>query len=104
MADVNAASTADETPSYESARDELAAIVVALEGGGQTLEQALTLWERGEVLASICQGWLDNARERLETARSAQPDSAPRTLSETPGPSLSGGRHGGCGSGAVGGQ
>lgn len=66
--------TVDETPSYEQARDELAAIVVALEGGGQTLEQALTLWERGEVLAAICQSWLDNARERLETARATQPD------------------------------
>ncbi|MDQ3715014.1 MAG: exodeoxyribonuclease VII small subunit [Actinomycetota bacterium] len=74
MAEVSAASTADETPGYESARDELAAIVVALEGGGQTLEQALTLWERGEVLAAICQGWLDNARERLETARSTPTD------------------------------
>lgn len=61
-----------ESPSYEQARDELAAIVVALEGGGQTLEQSLTLWERGEVLASICQSWLDNARERLETVRASQ--------------------------------
>ncbi|MBA3368795.1 MAG: exodeoxyribonuclease VII small subunit [Geodermatophilaceae bacterium] len=74
MADVSAASTSEETPSYESARDELAAIVVALEGGGQTLEQALALWERGEVLAAVCQRWLDNARERLETARSAPSD------------------------------
>lgn len=68
--------TADEAPSYEQARDELAAIVVALEGGGQTLEQALTLWERGEVLAEICQSWLDNARERLATARATQPDAS----------------------------
>ncbi|MGI8626237.1 MAG: exodeoxyribonuclease VII small subunit [Geodermatophilaceae bacterium] len=66
------ASAAGEQPSYEQARDELAAIVVALEGGGQTLEQALMLWERGEVLAAICQSWLDNARERLDTARAAQ--------------------------------
>ncbi|MBA3338463.1 MAG: exodeoxyribonuclease VII small subunit [Geodermatophilaceae bacterium] len=56
-------------PSYEQARDELAAIVGVLESGGQTLEQALTLWERAEVLAAICQSWLDNARRRLETAR-----------------------------------
>ncbi|MDQ3053407.1 MAG: exodeoxyribonuclease VII small subunit [Actinomycetota bacterium] len=68
-----------ETPSYERARDELAAIVEALEGGGQTLEQALTLWERGEVLAQVCQSWLDNARERLETARTAQADATPST-------------------------
>lgn len=58
--------------SYEQARDELARIVVALEDGGQTLEQALALWERGEALAAICQGWLDNARERLAAARVAQ--------------------------------
>lgn len=66
-----------EAPSYEQAREELAAIVVALEGGGQTLEQALTLWERGEVLATICQSWLDNARERLETAPTAQTKAIP---------------------------
>lgn len=72
-------STAGDQPTYEQARDELAAIVVALEGGGQTLEEALTLWERGEVLAAICQSWLDNARERLDTARATQPpdNSAP---------------------------
>ncbi len=72
MTAVSGVSAGDEQPSYEQARDELAAIVVALEGGGQTLEQALTLWERGEVLAEICQSWLDNARERLDTARAAQ--------------------------------
>lgn len=72
MPDVSDSSAVSEKPSYEQARDELAAIVVALEGGGQSLEQALTLWERGEVLAEVCQGWLDNARERLENARSAR--------------------------------
>ncbi len=79
MATVNHASAAAEQPSYEKARDELAAIVVALEGGGQSLEQALSLWERGEVLAAICQGWLDNARERLETARADQTESTDTT-------------------------
>lgn len=73
---------ASESPSYEQARDELAAIVVALEGGGQTLEQALTLWERGEVLASICQSWLDNARERLETVRASQTGATTETPSD----------------------
>lgn len=79
MAGVTDASPTENPPSYEQARDELAAIVVALEGGGQTLEQALTLWERGEVLAAICQAWLDNARERLESARAAAPDQTTRT-------------------------
>ncbi len=37
-----------------------------LEAGGTTLEESLTLWERGEQLATICQEWLDGARARLD--------------------------------------
>lgn len=55
--------------SYERARDELAAVVERLEGGGTTLEESLALWERGEELAGICQRWLDGARDRLDAAR-----------------------------------
>lgn len=63
------------TPSYEQAREELAGIVVELEDGGQSLEEALARWERGEELAAICQRWLDNARERLQAAREdTEPD------------------------------
>jgi len=57
-----------EQPSYEQARDELVEIVRKLEAGGVTLEESLALWERGETLAKICQGWLDGARARLEAA------------------------------------
>ena len=53
---------------YEQARDELIEIVQKLETGGTTLEESLTLWERGEELAAICQRWLDGARERLDQA------------------------------------
>jgi exodeoxyribonuclease VII small subunit len=61
--------SADEPrPSYEEAREELAEVVRALEAGGVTLEQSLALWERGEVLANICQEWLDGARARLDAA------------------------------------
>ena len=56
-------------PSYEVARDELLEVVRQLEAGGLPLEQSLTLWERGEELAAICQAWLDGARERLEARR-----------------------------------
>ncbi|GAB3815984.1 exodeoxyribonuclease VII small subunit [Micromonospora zhanjiangensis] len=59
----------DERPSYEQARAELASVVERLEAGGVSLEESLALWERGERLAEICQGWLDGARERLDTAR-----------------------------------
>ncbi|WP_412540501.1 exodeoxyribonuclease VII small subunit [Longispora sp. K20-0274] len=56
-------------PSYEEARAELAQVVEQLEAGGASLEESLALWERGEKLATVCQAWLDGARERLEAAR-----------------------------------
>lgn len=55
--------------SYEDARDELVAVVARLETGGETLEGALALWERGEALAARCLEWLDGARARLDAAR-----------------------------------
>lgn len=58
----------DETPSYEQAREELVEVVRTLEAGGTTLEESLALWERGEQLATVCQGWLDGARKRLDAA------------------------------------
>jgi exodeoxyribonuclease VII small subunit len=67
--------TAPQTPpeqSYEQAREELADVVRRLEAGGLTLEESLSLWERGEQLAGVCQHWLDRARERLAAA--APPD------------------------------
>jgi exodeoxyribonuclease VII small subunit len=54
--------------SYEEARTQLREIVSKLESGGQSLEESLALWERGEQLADICQRWLDNAGERLDKA------------------------------------
>jgi exodeoxyribonuclease VII small subunit len=62
------------SPSYESARDELAEVVRALEAGGTTLEEALRLWERGEELAKVCQEWLDGAKSRLDAALAARED------------------------------
>ena len=61
----------DETGSeisYENARAELREIVAKLEGGGQSLEKSLALWERGEQLADVCQRWLDGATARLDDA------------------------------------
>ena len=52
---------------YEEARDELATIVARLEVGGAELEDALALWERGEVLAVHCQRGLDAAVDRTIT-------------------------------------
>ncbi|MEY4312624.1 MAG: hypothetical protein RLZZ319_133 [Actinomycetota bacterium] len=55
--------------SYEQARDELAAIVESLEKGTATLDESVSMWERGEALAKHCEEWLTGARKRLETAR-----------------------------------
>lgn len=54
--------------SYEDARDELLSVVQRLETGGVSLEESVSLWERGERLAEICQRWLDGARARLDAA------------------------------------
>lgn len=54
--------------SYEDAREELVEVVRRLETGGTNLEESLALWERGEKLAQICQGWLDGAKKRLDAA------------------------------------
>ena len=56
--------------SYEAARDELTEVVAELESGQSSLEDSLKLWERGELLAKICQEWLDGAKAKLDTARS----------------------------------
>ena len=55
---------------YEEARDELVQVVAKLEQGAATLEESLSLWERGEALATRCEEWLLGARKRLEAARS----------------------------------
>lgn len=58
---------------YEQARDELISIVAQLEGGQIGLEESMTLWQRGEALASHCNTWLDGAEAKLTTgSRSAR--------------------------------
>lgn len=56
--------------SYESARDELSTLVSQLERGGNTLEDSIELWERGEALANHCQALLLGAKQKLETTPS----------------------------------
>ena len=52
--------------SYEDARDELVRIVARIEGGGASLEESMTLWERGEALAAHCEAKLNQAQEQLD--------------------------------------
>ena len=58
----------DPRLTFEAARDELEWIVRKLEDGNVTLQESLDLWERGERLATICQDWLDGARQRVDAA------------------------------------
>lgn len=66
----------DQTPelSYEEAREELVEVVRRLENGGTNLEESLALWERGEKLAQVCQGWLEGAKKRLDAALATDDD------------------------------
>lgn len=62
------------TLSYEDAREQLIEVVRTLEQGGTTLAESLSLWERGEELAKICQDALDGARARLDSVLDADED------------------------------
>jgi len=59
--------------SYEQARDELISIVAQLEGGQIGLEESMTLWQRGEALATHCNTWLDGAEVKLATGSETRP-------------------------------
>jgi exodeoxyribonuclease VII small subunit len=63
--------------SYEDARDALLDVVRRLEGGAETLEESLALWERGEALAQHCELWLAGAQARLEAATGASSSPGP---------------------------
>lgn len=51
---------------FETALAELEQIVSRLEAGELTLEESLTLFERGQQLADYCNNLLDNASLRVE--------------------------------------
>jgi exodeoxyribonuclease VII small subunit len=71
MSDDTSAHPSGAEITYEAARAELREVVAKLESGGQSLEESLALWERGEQLADICQRWLDDASRRLDEAIAA---------------------------------
>jgi exodeoxyribonuclease VII small subunit len=58
--------------SYEQARDALVDVVRRLESGAETLEESLSLWERGEALSRRCEEWLAGAQAKLDAATAAR--------------------------------
>ncbi|MBN1536330.1 MAG: exodeoxyribonuclease VII small subunit [Anaerolineales bacterium] len=55
----------DELP-YEKSLSELESIVSALESETHTLEESLTLYERGQLLAKHCAALLDQAELKVK--------------------------------------
>jgi exodeoxyribonuclease VII small subunit len=55
-----------EQPNFEEAQRELERIVSELEGGRASLEDAVTLWQRGDELYRYCLGKLDSAEGKIE--------------------------------------
>jgi exodeoxyribonuclease VII small subunit len=53
-------------PSFEDAQAELERIVERLEQGHASLDEALSLWERGEELYVYCKSKLDGAQGKVE--------------------------------------
>lgn len=59
--------------SYEQAFQELEQVVAALEAGQANLEDALTLFERGQELARRCVTLLDTAELRIRKLSESEP-------------------------------
>jgi exodeoxyribonuclease VII small subunit len=51
---------------FEEAQKELETIVERLERGDAGLDEALSLWQRGEELYRLCVGQLDAAEGKIE--------------------------------------
>ena len=64
-------------PTFEAAQKELEEIVQRLESGETPLDEALSLWQRGEELYRLCRERLDAAQGKIEElasrAESARP-------------------------------
>ncbi len=56
----------DPQPSFEQALKELEDIVRKLESGELSLDESITLYERGQALKGVCEAKLADARARIE--------------------------------------
>lgn len=58
----------DSELTYEQARAELEEVVRSLDDPELPLEEMMALWERGELLATLCEQRLEGARARFDAA------------------------------------
>jgi exodeoxyribonuclease VII small subunit len=66
MTDINDPMLPIETMSFEAALEELERLVARLESGQATLEESITLYERGAKLKAHCDGRLKSAQMRVD--------------------------------------
>ncbi len=69
--------TPQPQPTFEEAQRELEEIVHRLESGEAPLDEALTLWQRGEELYRLCRERLDAAEGKIEELASRVETSRP---------------------------
>ena len=62
----------DSTLTFEQALAQLEEIVVKLEGGEVSLDEAVAAYERGSALRKQCQDRLDEARLKVDKIRAAR--------------------------------
>ena len=67
----------NDTPTFETSIQRLAAIVEELESGEHPLEQSLRLFEEGVLLAKSSQATLDAAEKRVELLLEISEDGRP---------------------------
>jgi len=67
-------------PTFEQAQAELEQIVERLELGRASLDEALSLWERGEQLYALCRARLDAAQGKVEELARRAEQSLPEDL------------------------
>jgi exodeoxyribonuclease VII small subunit len=66
MSEPGAKSAGAHRLSFEAAFAELEAVVQQLEEGELSLEESIALYERGQMLARLCQEHLDQAELRVD--------------------------------------
>jgi exodeoxyribonuclease VII small subunit len=70
MAKTSTPNSSAAPPSFESALQELEAIVHAMEAGSAPLEESLAAYERGVTLLRQCQETLNTAEKKLQLLES----------------------------------
>ena len=81
MNDETDQSTKTATLSFEDALTELEGIVASLERGEVSLDAAISAFERGTELKTMCQARLEEARMKVERIKTPEAGDPPRDAS-----------------------